>query len=163
MGELEFVIGDPRICTGCMICVNVCSIQFFKTISPARSRARVQRVEPALDFPLFCRNCEDAPCIEACPEGAIRRTKKGTVIISQAKCKGTGDCVEACPYAAIKINPDTGKAIKCIQCGECVKRCPVDALQITTLEKLEETDPDGEILALHNEHADVLYDTEDAQ
>jgi len=141
MTELKFVFGDPDICSGCMVCVNVCSMYYSKVIGPTRSRVRVVRLEcsmyyskvigptrsrvrvvrlePALDFPLFCRNCEDAPCIEACPEGALTRTSKGVVIVNKKKCNGTGACVAACPYNAIHIHPDTGKAIKCIQYHQC--------------------------------------------
>lgn len=160
MSQLQFVIGDPELCTGCMICVTVCSMHFYKVISPERSRARVVRLDNGLDFPLFCRNCEDAPCIAACPNGAISRTSKGTVIVNNAKCDGTGACIEACPYFAIHIHPDTGKAIKCIQCGECVKRCPADAIWITNAEELEERDPKSRILRLHEENSDDLYGEE---
>jgi Fe-S-cluster-containing hydrogenase component 2 len=155
--ELKYVIGDPEVCTGCMICVNVCSMYYFKVISPDRSRVRVIRLDDGLDFPLFCRNCPDAPCIDACPERAITRTSKGTVIVNNRKCDGRGDCVEACPYDAIWINPDTGKAIKCIQCGQCVERCPVDAIWLTTEEELNEKDPTGGIMDLHERHAEDLY------
>ncbi|MGY5854814.1 MAG: 4Fe-4S binding protein [Candidatus Thorarchaeota archaeon] len=157
MSELRYVFGDPKVCTGCMICVNVCTMNYFKVISPERSRARVVRIEPALDFPLFCRNCEDAPCIASCPEGALSRTSKGTVIVNNKKCQGHGSCVAACPYLAIKINPDTGKAIKCIQCGKCVERCPTGAIWTTTDDELADKDADGKIRGFYDEHAEYLY------
>jgi Fe-S-cluster-containing dehydrogenase component len=134
---------------------------YFKVISPTRSRVRVVRIEPALDFPLFCRNCDDAPCINACPEVALSRTSKGIVIVNNAKCNGTGACVKACPYNAIHINPDTGKAIKCIQCGQCVDRCPADALFMTTSRDLEKMDKGGKMIQLYKTHSDELYGTED--
>ena len=161
MSELKFVFGDPQVCSGCMICVNVCSMYYFKVISPTRSRVRVVRAEPGLDFPLFCRNCEDAPCIDACPSAALSRTSKGTVIVNNSKCDGTGECVEACPYDAIHINPDTGKAIKCIQCGQCVDRCPADALFMTTNEDLAKRDKEGRMMALYEEHRTELYGEEE--
>ncbi len=160
MTELKFVFGDPEVCSGCMICVNVCSMYYFKVISPTRARVRVMRIEPGLDFPLFCRNCEDAPCIDACPEDALSRTSKGVVIVNNAKCNGTGACITACPYNAIHINPDTGKAIKCIQCGECVSRCPADALFMTDNKDLEEQDTEGRLKSLYERHRDELYSEE---
>lgn len=160
MSELKFVYGDPEVCTGCMICVNVCSMFYFKVISPARSRVKAIRVEPGLDFPLFCRNCEDAPCIAACPEEALSRTSKGIVIVNNKKCAGHGACVEACPYNAITINPDTGKAIKCIQCGQCVKRCPVDAIWVTTEEGLKKKDMDSRMAVLYESNKADLYPKE---
>ena len=143
-----------------MICVNVCSMYYFKVISPSRSRVRAVRVEPGLDFPLYCRNCEDPPCISACPEEALFRTSKGIVMVNNKKCAGHGDCVQACPYYAIRINPDTGKAIKCIQCGECVERCPVSAIWMTTDDELEAKDSTGELRALYDAHEAELYDKE---
>jgi carbon-monoxide dehydrogenase iron sulfur subunit len=145
-----------------MICVNVCSMYYFKVISPARSRVRVLRIENGLDFPLFCRNCEDAPCISACPEEALFRTSKGIVMVNNKKCVGHGDCVKACPYNAIRIHPDTGKAIKCIQCGECVERCPVDAIWMTTDDELEAKDSTGELRALYKAHESVIYSKEES-
>ncbi|MHA1768721.1 MAG: 4Fe-4S dicluster domain-containing protein [Candidatus Thorarchaeota archaeon] len=161
MTELKFVFGDPEICSGCMVCANVCSMYYSKVISPERARVRVLRVEPALDFPLFCRNCEDAPCIAACPEGALSRTSKGIIIVNNRLCKGSGECVKACPYNAIHINPDTGKAIKCIQCGECVDRCPADALFMTTEEDLAKKDPDERMRNIYDRHRNILYSKEE--
>lgn len=161
MTELKFVFGDPEVCSGCMICVNVCSMYYFNVISPTRSRVRVVRTEPALDFPLFCRNCENAPCIDACPEGALSRTSKGIVIVNNRKCNGTGECVKACPYNAIHINPDTGKAIKCIQCGQCVDRCPADALFMTSDKDIAKRDKDGRMRALHEKHSAEIYSKEE--
>jgi carbon-monoxide dehydrogenase iron sulfur subunit len=158
--EFKFVYGDPEICSGCMICVNVCSMYYSKVIGPNWSRVRVVRIEPGLDFPLFCRNCDDAPCISACPEEALSRTPKGVVIVNNRKCAGHGDCVKACPYNAIRINPDTGKAIKCIQCGQCVDRCPADAIWITTKDELSKRDADGRMAKLYDERKEELYEKE---
>jgi len=161
MAEPRFVFGDPMTCTGCMICVNVCSMHYFKVISPERSRARVVRVEPGLDFPLFCRNCGDAPCIAACPEDALVRTSKGIIVVNNRRCTGCGACVDACPYYAIRIHPDTGKAIKCIQCGECISRCPTEAIWMTTESELAERDPDGELRGLYERHSSEIYEREE--
>ena len=161
MTERKFVFGDPDVCSGCMVCVNVCSMYYSKVIGPTRSRVRVVRIEPALDFPLFCRNCEDAPCIEACPEGALSRTSRGIVIVNNKKCNGTGACVQACPYDAIHINPDTGKAIKCIQCEQCVDRCPADALFVTNDEDLARRDKDRRMMAHYENHQEELYAKEE--
>ena len=157
---LTFVFGDPELCTGCMICTNVCSMHYFKVISPEQSRVEVIRIEPGLDFPLFCRNCEDASCIEVCPEEALMRTSKGIIIVNNKKCTGCGLCVKSCPYNAIKINPDTQKAIKCIQCGECIDRCPVDAIWLTNEIELAQRDSDNRIRSHYDKHADDIFSKE---
>jgi Fe-S-cluster-containing dehydrogenase component len=138
-------------------------MHYFKVIGPNRARNRVVRLEHALDFSLFCRNCEDPDCIKACPNEALSRTSKGVVIVNNRKCDGTGACVAACPYVAIAINPDTGKAIKCIQCGRCVERCPVQAIRTVTDEELKKIDPEGRIMALHEQYAEQLYGEEARQ
>jgi Fe-S-cluster-containing dehydrogenase component len=130
---------------------------YFKVIGPEWARVRAVRIEPGLDFPLFCRNCDDAPCIEACPNEALFRTRKGIVTINNKKCDSSGACIAACPYSAIHLNPDTGKAIKCIQCGECVERCPADAIWMTTMDELNKKDSDKRLANLYEEHSDSLY------
>jgi Fe-S-cluster-containing hydrogenase component 2 len=93
-------------------------------------------VDPGLDVVVACRNCDQAWCIEACPEEALRKNRKGIVIVDSKKCRGCGACIEACPFGAIFLHPDTQKAIKCIACGFCTKYCPVDTLRILTEEEL---------------------------
>ena len=157
MTDLKYVFGDPEVCTGCMICVNVCSMFYFKVLGPEWARNRVQRFDDGSDFPLFCRNCTDAPCMTACPEKAITRTSKGVVIVNNRKCTGCKDCVRACPYDAIHLNPDTGKAIKCIQCGECVKRCPVNAIEVTTEKELAQRESYQRLMGHYKKHWSEIY------
>ncbi|MFW9933943.1 MAG: 4Fe-4S dicluster domain-containing protein [Candidatus Thorarchaeota archaeon] len=132
----QFLYADPTVCVGCRICEAICSLHWEKTINPKKARNRVRRVDPGLDVVVACRNCDQAWCIEACPEDAIRRNRKGIVIVDTKKCRGCGACVEACPFGAIFLHPDTQKAIKCVTCGFCTKYCPVDTLRIVTNEQL---------------------------
>lgn len=50
------------------------------------------------------------------------------------KCTGCGFCLQACSKGAIRISPETGKAVtdhaKCITCGACVDYCPQEAREI---------------------------------
>ncbi|MBU1975556.1 MAG: 4Fe-4S binding protein [Nanoarchaeota archaeon] len=41
-------------------------------------------------------------CVEACPEGALKRDVK--ILIDAEKCTGCGLCVEACSHGAISLN-----------------------------------------------------------
>lgn len=132
----QFLYADPTVCVGCRICEAICSLHWEKTINPKKARNRVRRVDPGLDVVVACRNCDQAWCIEACPEDAIRRNRKGIVIVDTKKCRGCGACVEACPFGAIFLHPDTQKAIKCVTCGFCTKYCPVHTLRIVTDEQL---------------------------
>jgi molybdopterin-containing oxidoreductase family iron-sulfur binding subunit len=104
-------------------------------------------------LPLLCNHCTDAPCLKACPTGAIHRRADGIVLIDPNQCCGTGACVVACPYGAIHYYkkrqlPETpfeevklaahqaGTAQKCTFCAPrldrglkpaCIDVCPTGA------------------------------------
>lgn len=121
---------DPMECTGCRICELTCAWRNEGALNPKLARLRVERSEPALDMPVACKQCEDAPCIEACPQSAISKDESGTVRVDEEDCIGCGACTEVCPFGAIWLHPERGTALKCDLCGECVSRCPVGALEI---------------------------------
>ncbi len=49
--------------------------------------------------------------------------------VTEKKCTGCGDCVVHCAQEAIRINPETEKAVidptKCVGCAECISGVPL--------------------------------------
>jgi Fe-S-cluster-containing dehydrogenase component len=57
-------------------------------------------------MPVMCNHCDDAPCMKAAKNGAIRKRDDGIVIIDPEKSKGQKAIVDACPYGAIWWNEE---------------------------------------------------------
>ena len=51
-----------------------------------------------------CKHCHHAPCMEACPTGALFKTEFDTVVVQQDICNGCGYCVPACPFGVVEIS-----------------------------------------------------------
>jgi Fe-S-cluster-containing hydrogenase component 2 len=57
-------------------------------------------------MPVMCNHCDDAPCMKAAKDGAVRKREDGIVIIDPVKAKGQKQIVDACPYGAISWNEE---------------------------------------------------------
>ena len=139
----KFVSVDPSKCTGCGICEYTCALEKGEAVwNPIKSRIRVVRMTPLFNFALACRFCEDAKCVNACPENALTQCEKtGILMVNEKKCKGCDWCIQACPHGGITLHPDKGIAMACDLCdGEpkCVEFCPEEALDtVSTDEEAE--------------------------
>ena len=56
--------------------------------------------------PVMCNHCDDAPCMQAANNDAIRKREDGIVIIDPEKSKGQRQIVDACPFGAIYWNDE---------------------------------------------------------
>ena len=134
---------DTRRCFGCHGCEVACKaendVPLGKFIRQTiyhdfeRKSGQVARIM----VPMSCQHCEDAPCIKACPCGAMHKGPGGSVQVDYDSCSGHASCVDACPYGAIYIDPVANQAIKCHNCTHrvdvgmepaCVTTCPSEAL-----------------------------------
>jgi Fe-S-cluster-containing dehydrogenase component len=57
-------------------------------------------------FSLICRRCESAPCVVACPRGALEKVSSegndaGVLKRANMLCTGCGTCAIACPFGTI--------------------------------------------------------------
>jgi Fe-S-cluster-containing dehydrogenase component len=89
-------------------------------------------------------HCENAPCIPACPTGAIsKRVEDGIVLVDRAKCNGCKECLPACPYDVPQFGKD-GIMQMCDYCTGissnpvCTSSCPAEALFFGKLDDLFE-------------------------
>ncbi len=140
-------------CTGCKTCELYCATERGsngKNLLQAVQekplpQARV-RVEGSNEVPVAmqCRQCQQAPCLDSCLTGALRRdAESGTVIIRENLCIGCWTCTLFCPYGVIYPWPERKIALKCDRClymevPVCVDVCPTKALELVDVDKYEE-------------------------
>ncbi len=139
-------------CTGCKTCELACATEHSKSknlfaaiFESPRPRNRLY-VEAALGkpMPILCRQCDDAPCLNACISGALYRDPpgEGAVLTRGDKCIGCWTCVMMCPYGVVGQQRDGRRiAIKCDRCPDldlpaCVTSCPTHALEYQEVESL---------------------------
>lgn len=122
---------DLGKCIGCGACEAAC--EFLH----GRPYIVVHRTGIGLDIPVSCLHCAKAPCIEACPTGAMTREPSGAVYIIQSKCIGCLSCLYACPFGIPELDRSTKTAVKCTLCIElrkdglepaCSAVCPANAI-----------------------------------
>lgn len=145
---------DQTRCIGCHACTTACKSE--NDVPVGVTRTYVKSVDVG-QFPdvrrafqvTRCNQCEDAPCVAACPTQAMYRRPDGIVDFDKSICVGCKACMAACPYDAIFINPDDHSAEKCNMCAHrldvglepaCVTVCPTGAILVGDL-----NDPASEV------------------
>ncbi|MCR1317090.1 formate-dependent uric acid utilization protein AegA [Enterobacter soli] len=141
-------MANSQQCIGCRACEVACVMahndeqhvlserHFHPRITVLRSGARKS--------PVTCHHCENAPCAQSCPNGAISKSHD-SVQVNQQKCIGCKACVVACPFGTMEIivtplNNGSVKATahKCDLCVQrpqgpaCIENCPADVLTLAT-------------------------------
>lgn len=137
MGRFGMLI-DLRTCIGCHACSVACKAEFDVPLGVFRDTVKYveEGAYPRAQrhfIPVLCNHCADAPCLKACPTGAIIRLEHGEVVINQGDCNVNRFCMAACPYGAIYVDPDAQVAQKCTFCEHrtvqglqpaCIDACP---------------------------------------
>jgi Fe-S-cluster-containing dehydrogenase component/formate-dependent nitrite reductase membrane component NrfD len=135
---------DHTRCIGCHACTTACKSENEVPLSVTRTY--VKYVDTG-HFPQVrrsfqvtrCNQCEDAPCVAACPTAAMYRRPDGIVDFDKSICIGCKACIAACPYDAIFINPADKSAEKCNFCAHrldvglepaCAVVCPTQAILV---------------------------------
>lgn len=125
---LGHIVVKTDQCTGCGSCMLACSLAKEGAFSLPLSRIHMIRNEEIAEFtPKICVQCSDAPCITACPVGALsRNADTGAIDLDRAACIGCRQCVAACPYGGVQFDPIRNIPLICDLCGgapACVEAC----------------------------------------
>ena len=112
------------ICIGCRRCVEACHVENNHDRPTHQSYIRVFEMQkggidfekgnctythpvPAKDkyyMPVQCQQCENPPCVKACPIEATWQESDGIVVVDYNWCIGCRYCEAACPYHARRFN-----------------------------------------------------------
>jgi Fe-S-cluster-containing dehydrogenase component len=118
------LIIDVAACTNCQLCALASMDEYigndwpgYAAPMPKHGHRWVDILQkergqvPMLDIayvPTMCNHCDDAPCIKAAKDGAIRKRDDGIVVIDPVKAKGQKQLIDACPYGHIWWNEELG-------------------------------------------------------
>jgi len=106
-------------------------------------------------FMFACRRCEDYPCVNACPNGALKR-EDDLIRRSSFMCISCKNCSMACPFGTILPESVPYLVSRCDTCLNrlapggvplCVRTCPDDSIRLVEEEEVKE---DKNVHALGN-------------
>jgi len=116
------LIVDVERCDNCRVCFLAVKDEYIGNDFPGYSAAQppqgqnwleIERKErgtyplvSAHFMPVMCNHCDDAPCMQAAKNGAVKKREDGIVIIDPELSKGQKQIVAACPYGAISWNEE---------------------------------------------------------
>jgi Fe-S-cluster-containing dehydrogenase component len=116
------LIVDVALCDNCRLCFLAVKDEYVGNDFPGVSAAQpvlghkwldIERKErgtyPIVDarfMPVMCNHCDDAPCMKAATNGAVRKRSDGIVIIDPEKAKGQRKIMQACPYDVVYWNEE---------------------------------------------------------
>lgn len=119
------------------MCSVACSVVKLGVANPHKGAVVIRRnLFERYEFQTLCRQCDPAPCMDACMTGCITRDlATGTVVLDSGRCVGCWMCAMVCPYDAIVRDVEHQVALKCDCClgrdaPACVLACPTQALMV---------------------------------
>lgn len=95
----RFVMSVPELCKACGACEVAC-VEVHAAVG-LQAYPRLHDIKASPKTHVQCRHCEDAPCVEVCPVGAITRGEN-SIDLNESICIGCRMCALACPFGAIE-------------------------------------------------------------
>lgn len=161
-----YLLVDTKKCSGCMSCMMACTLAHEGGINLSHARIQIKKnvfgTYPDDDIEQYvCRQCADAPCVDACPTGAMHIDEKsGVRVIDEKTCIGCQKCARACKYKPTRIAFDHERrvSLKCDLCQNtphwdeaggvrgkqaCINVCSLQAIAFSR--DLPETEADYEV------------------
>jgi len=113
------------VCNGNRRCVEACArennlpddpeIRYIRVLEMEAGSLEFEEATPYYDhdkvpqkgkyyMPVQCHQCDNPPCVKACPVQATWKEPDGIVVIDYSWCIGCRFCVVACPYFARRFN-----------------------------------------------------------
>jgi Fe-S-cluster-containing dehydrogenase component len=146
---------DIEKCYNCKECKAKCSYYYkhsrvFKDSEKEESQNKgfEKFFSKVLQY-YICRRCEDAFCINACPNEALFKDKDGILHRSLFRCTSCKSCLVACPFGTIYKDVLEYKSSQCDFCLTraddknpplCVVTCPEGAIQYVEIDPDEKQD-----------------------
>ncbi|MBU4346290.1 MAG: 4Fe-4S ferredoxin [Candidatus Omnitrophica bacterium] len=129
--DMKRLFIDLDICNRCKECSVYCDY-FYHPQNNGISSLREYAT-----FVLFCRHCEEAPCVSACYHDALEKQGDGILKRYKMRCSSCKSCAIACPFGTIFADFIPYLDSKCDYCigvssriPKCVTSCPEKAIEI---------------------------------
>ena len=138
----KVLVFESKKCIGCRSCEQICTMTHIGVTNPEKARIRIIRDhELQMDIGVYCHQCGDAPCVQACKFDALARDPKTHAIqVKEENCVACRACIEECPFAAPSMHPSGEHVLICDLCGgepQCVEICPEHAIQYVGIDKTD--------------------------